>query len=338
MAEINFRNLIPGKRYKIVIKPSTVFGTIDSFPSIDFIVPEAPPRARNYRLTANTVVSVKVLKKRNRRLKINKYKIEPNNQGGFTVVLITAKAKNRVKPGSFIKVQLNSDPNAINVDPARVLSRSKKNKNRVRYYHPTGKYSNGTNLPSGGIGWTSVPDSNEPTNGALVHIDGGLLTIKKKKVRLRIPKPILQNLTWNDDVRDFVFVIYRKGKKRSKLANRRYYWDTDAAQLDVKNAKPPLVTGAGAVGNTVINDTLVQINLDSSSAVPYFKDGHPATFVKEINDDQFYQFEFIVARYIKTYDETLNNNTGGYMWTGYWIERNSSFLKKLSRPVSWRNK
>lgn len=327
MAEIGFRNLIPGKRYKIVFKAYTAVGTLTAFPSIDFITPEAPPRARNFRLTANTVETVKVIKSRNIKMKVKKYKIVANASNEKIVVLITHRKKNRIKPGHFIKTNFASPHNGLNVAQSQVLSRDKKYKNRVRYMHPNQNTAQVTTNPE----WR-VPSQSEQ---ALVHIDGGLILQKKKKVRLRIPKPILQNLTWNEEVKDFVFVVYRKGKRRSRLGKTRYLWDTDDAIKKVINAKPPVISGEGASGNTTENDTDVTLSLDTPElGKPNYTEGHPATFIKEINDDKFYEFKFIVARYIKTTDEI----TGVSTWTGYWIERNTPFLKKLSRPVGWRRK
>lgn len=334
MAEINFRNLIPGKRYKIVIKANSVVKRLDNFPSIDFIAPEAPPRARNFRLSVNTVIKTKILQK-DRKLKIYKYKIEIVN-GKRIVVISTSrldlKKKNRVKPGDRVSVTLNSDTYGINVSNVKALSR--KNKNRIRYEHPN------QTLPLVAVGWQEYTYDNNQTkdNYPITHHNGRTVTIKKAKyVRIRIPKPILQNLTWNDEVKDFVFIIYRKGKKRSRLGRKdRYLWDKDDDKLFVLSHTPPRLNQSG-VNISPENDakpgqTATTINLSD------FPDGHPATFLKEITDDKFYEFRFIVARYIKTTEIDPATGNPTYTWTGYWIERNTPFLKKRSRPRGWSNR
>lgn len=327
MAKFDFRNLVPGKRYKIIVRANTVVGPLTAFPSIDFIVPEAPPRARNYSLTANTVIKSKILKK-NRKLKIYKYKIE-NPTGNKAIVVIStsplsAKKKNKIKPGDKVTVSATGNPLGINISEAKTLSR--KNKNRIRYYHSTPSTAATT-----GPEWrtyTADDSTTDKSDYPITHLNGKTVTIKKAKyVRLRIPKPILQNLTWNDEVKDFVIVVYQKGKKRSRLGKRRYFWDTDANKLFVLPSMPPKLV-EGGVESSDENDPNVSLNVSD------FPDGHPATFIKEITDEKFYQFQFIVARYIKTYDES----TEKYTWRGYWIERNTPFLKKLSRPKSWRSK
>lgn len=329
MAEVSFRNLVPGKRYKIVVKANTLLGTLTAFPSIDFIVPEAPPRARNHRLTANTVIKAKTIKK-NRKLKIYKYKIEIINSVPIVIIStsrLDLKKKNKVKPGDTISVSATDNPDSINVTKVKALNR--KNKNRIRYYHPN-PAAQATSNPE----WRTYTADNDETDRKkypITHHNSKTVTIKKAKyVRMRIPKPILQNLTWNDDVKDFVFIVYIKGKKKSRLQNRkrRYVWDTDASPKIVNTSQPPRLTGGGGTPNPD-NDSTNTINLATQ-----YVDGHPATFLKEITDDKFYQFQFIIARYIRTYDEITNT----YTWTGYWIERNTPFLKKLSRPVSWKNK
>lgn len=337
MAQINFRNLVPGKRYKIIIKPNTVYGLLNAFPSIDFIVPEAPPRARNFRLTVNTIFKTKTLKK-NRKLKIYKYKIENPTGAQAIVVLSTsplsAKKKNKVKPGDRITVDCKSstggniNPDSINITNAVALSR--KNKNRIRYYH--------SEETTPAKGWTDYIHDNGNVNKSIypiTHLNSTTVTVKKAKyVRIRIPKPILQNLTWNDEVKDFVFIVYRKGKKRSRLRTmHRYLWDTDTNKLEVLNSTPPALFESGVVisDKNIVTPTN-QINLSD------FADGHPAVFIKEITDDKVYEFKFIVARYIKT--TAIDPATGNSIstWTGYWIERNTPFLKKLSRPRGWKNK
>lgn len=45
MSKISIKGLKPGKKYKMVISAETDIGDIQSFPSIDFIVPDAPVAA-----------------------------------------------------------------------------------------------------------------------------------------------------------------------------------------------------------------------------------------------------------------------------------------------------
>ena len=110
MAKIDFRGLVPGKRYKIVIHPDTPYGKLRALPTIDFIVPEAPPRARNHRLEIKNRPKTVITGYRNRKFKIYKYKIEQNAAGKKVVVIITGNGT--FKKGSKVTLTF---PHCIHV-------------------------------------------------------------------------------------------------------------------------------------------------------------------------------------------------------------------------------
>jgi hypothetical protein len=312
MAKLDFRGLVPGKRYKIVIHPETVYGTMKALPTIDFIVPEAPPRARGFRLDIRTRYKPVIVGYRNRKLRIYKYKITYNaNTGKRHVVIITGTGtfrKNKIKAGDKIKV---AAPSAISTGTTAVtvLNRENTPKNRIRYLHPIQNTST--------TSWTTYTTDDSPSisnaDKPITHVNGGSAIIEKiPYVRIRIPKPIFQNLMWNDTVRDFVHIVYRKGNSKKTITGSRKYLLTDT---DVSRDTP-------------IQDGISGFDIDNTT----YPNGHPPVFVKEIRDKKFYQFEFIVARYTRT-----QNTDGSYTaWSGSWIEQNTPFNKKLSKPAGWK--
>lgn len=308
MAKFDFRGLIPGKKYKIVVIPETANGDIRALPAIDFVVPEAPPRARNYSLTVTKTFKNKIVGYKNRRLRIWKYRIAQNSAGQKIVTIITGRSapggNNRVKAGDKIRV-LN--PAAIQATTATtVLPRGTAPSNRIKYLHPNQAAATTTWLTYG-----TDDSSTDPSNFPVVHVNGGAAIIKKIPVaKIRTPKAILNNLVWNDTVRDVVHIVYRKAKKKSNISGKRRY----------------LLFKDGDVNLIIDGNDPIQIG-ENGFTWDDFPKGMPPVTSKQINDELYYSFEFIIARYIKKEDGT---------WKGYWIERNTPFAKRLSKPRGWK--
>lgn len=321
MAKIDFRGLIPGKRYKIVIHPETPYGKLRALPTIDFIVPEAPPRARNHRLEIKNRPKTVITGYKNRKFKIYKYKIEQNAAGKKVVVIITGNGtfkKNKIKGGDRIRVSapagiattgyIVTPPGGTALPSGVVLAKNRNNtpKNRIKYLHPNQSVST--------VGWTThtTDDSATIANYPVTHVGGGAAITKKiPNLRIRIPKPIYQNLMWNDTVRDFVHIFYKTGSTKATVSGKRKYLITDT---DLNRTSP------------------IQDGVSGFSVLDTFPNGHPPVFSKQILDKKYYQFDFAIARYTR-----FKNADGTYTaWTGDWIEQNTPFDKKLSRPSGWK--
>lgn len=63
MAKFLLRGLTPGKKYKMIIEADNNYFTADSFPAIDFIVPQAPVRANTKSLDVSDVVNKTTLER-----------------------------------------------------------------------------------------------------------------------------------------------------------------------------------------------------------------------------------------------------------------------------------
>lgn len=318
MAKFDFRGLIPGKRYKIVVIPDTAYGEVRSLPAIDFIVPEAPPRARNSSLDVKRFFRTKIIGYKNRKLRIWQYRIIANPDLNAPVgqkkiaIIVTGKTapgkNNRVKPGDKIKVKA---PTAIATgsEAKTVISRDGAPLNRIKYFHP--------NDSATLVGWTkyTTDDNVSSDSFPVVHVNGGAAIIKKIPVaRIRIPKIIMENLVWNDTVRDVVHIIYRKAKNKANISGKRRYVFYKDGDLDlIVDPLKPIQDGSNG------------FNLED------FTDGMPPVFKKEINDEKYYSFEFIVARYIRRKEDDTYTP-----WKGYWIERDTPFAKRISRPTGWK--
>lgn len=308
VAKLDFRGLIPGKRYKIVIHPETVYGTLKSLPTIDFVVPEAPPRARGFKLDIRARYKPVIIGYKDRKLRIYKYKITYNAETGERhVVIITGTGtfrKNRIKPGDRVSI---SEPSAIAATNVKVVNTQNTPKNRIRYLHPTQNTSTAS--------WTAYTSDDGASASAMpiTHINGGAAIIEKiPYLRIRIPKSVHENLMWSETVRDFVHIVYRTGKSKATVHGKRKYLITDT---DIDRTAP-------------IQDGSSGFDIDDAT----YPNGHPPVFVKEIRDKKYYQFEFIVARYVR-----YQNSDGSYTnWTGSWIEQTGSFNNKLSRPSGWK--
>lgn len=303
MAKLDFRGLIPGKRYKIVIHPETVYGQLRALPTIDFVVPEATPRARNHRLSVKTAYKRKTTAAKRRKFRIWKYKISQPTPGGTKfVVIITGNGtfvKNKVKSADKIRVTgLGTNYNTSSTDSNFVPVKNTSNtpKNRIRYVAP--------NQSAAVTDW-QLYSSDDAGGATRVVTVKGTQEVKIPVVKLRIPKPIYENLMWNDTVKDFVHVIYRTGKSRATLSGPRKYFVDDT---NVNKDTPKASSGGWSIDNYV--------------------DGHPPVFSKEITDDNFYQFEFVVVRYTRP-------NTSA-AWTANWMEQNTPFAKRISRPIGWK--
>lgn len=316
MAKLDFRGLIPGKRYKIVIHPETVYGTLKALPTIDFVVPEAPPRARNFRLDIRTRFKTAIIGYANRKLRIYKYKVilDGTTNKKYAVIITGTGVfkKNRIKPGDKVNVSISStflaaNPGATNISisNAVVVNSANTPKNRIKYEIPSGSTH----------GWYTytTDDSSSSSSMPITHVGGGAAILKKiPTVRLRIPKAIHQNLMWNDTVRDFVHIVYRTGKSKATVHGKRKYLIGDT-EID---------------RNTPIQDGSGGFDIDDAT----YPNGHPPVFTKEIKDAKYYQFEFIIARYVR-----YKNADGSYTsWTGSWIEKEGPFNNKLSRPAGWK--
>lgn len=194
-----------------------------------------------------------------------------NNTGSFSNQTITFA---REYSGSVIFGK--SLPSGV----VLAINRDKTPKNRIRFIHPDPN----NNLAL--TGWTTYTDDNSLTNVKnypVIHINGGSAELKKiPTVRLRIPKAIHQNLMWNDTVRDFVHIVYRSANTKAAIGGKRKYLVTDT---DIDRNTP--------IQDQTSNGNLI-FNINSG-----YPDGFPPVFVKEIKDKKYYQFEFIVVRYIK---------------------------------------
>lgn len=335
VAKLDFRGLIPGKRYKIVIHPETVYGTLKSLPTIDFVVPEAPPRARGFKLDIRARYKPVIIGYTDRKFRVYKWKIVSATEADgidilqfpYVGVVITGNGtfrKNRIKPGDKITISgttyapktSGSSGNfyPLNVTGRKVINRQNTPKNRVRIplsSIPSEGSSTGFYLNT----WytSAADDGTTSSNFPLTHVKGGAAIIEKiPYLRIRIPKSIHENLMWSETVRDFVHIVYRTGKSKATVHGKRKYLITDT---DIDRTAP-------------IQDGSSTFDIDDAT----YPNGHPPVFVKEIRDKKYYQFEFIVARYIR-----YQNSDGSYTsWTGSWIEQTGSFNNKLSRPSGWK--
>lgn len=122
---------------------------------------------------------------------------------------------------------------------------------------------------------------------------------KKTRLFFKIPKPILNNLVWKDDVKDVVWIVYRVANNKDAITEQRKY----------------------LVGNGNVSIATVPSAPDFTS--DSWKNGHPAVFFKNINPSKYFTFQFAVVRYIKT----------GATWNGYWLHGNNKLENVLSRQV-----
>lgn len=110
-------------------------------------------------------------------------------------------------------------------------------------------------------------------------------TVKRPKLLISIPEDIIDNLIWNDSVRDIVYVVYRRGDDKSKanIATRRYL-----------NGEPFVI---GTVPD-----------------IPAWTSGQVRTFGIKVADTNYYSFQFVIARYIK--------DSSGSWTTKFWLQGN----------------
>lgn len=304
MAKVDFRGLIPGKRYKILIQPNTIYGKVTEIPTIDFIVPEAPSRARNHRLSISKLKPRKTTGPKTVRFKIWKYKISQASDGKKYVLIITGNGsfkENKVKTGDKVTLtfpQTVSNWANYNVTNVNVKNTSNTPKNRIRYLSP--------NQSAQPTSWITYSDDDSSVGNARILKVKSTQEVRIPRIALRIPKEIYQNLMWNDTVRDFVHIIYRQGSSKANLSGNRKYLVDDSA---VNQSTPKASSGNWLIDN--------------------YTDGHPPIFRIDIKDKQFYEFSFVIIRYTR--------KTTSDSWTANWLEQNTPFAKRISQPARWKS-
>lgn len=132
-----------------------------------------------------------------------------------------------------------------------------------------------------------------------VKNDAGKM-VTKTRLYFKIPKDIMSNIVWKDDVRDVVWIVYRVADTKDDLTSDRKY----------------------LVGNGTVSFTVPTMDDTAFNAAPW-TDGHPAVFSKNINPTKYFTFQFVVARYVKT-EST---------WNGYWLHKGNKLEKILSKQV-----
>jgi hypothetical protein len=285
MSKVYLKDLKPGKKYKLVVEVDTEFDTINSYPAIEFTVPNAPPASKKNDLSISSeqvdetvyedriIVNNGTLKYRPRSGTIKQIKLVGSTSHGLSV-------------GDKITISgISTDYNVTNVSVLTTPT-----VDSFTY--------NGTNAPGSNDTYSS------DTTSSLTEKNG---TAKTKKVTLaviKIPDAVINNLIWNDTVRDFVHVVFRSALDKDDLSGARYYVNSSGEEL---------------------TSTPRDMNTDPDLSSAFYDYGMPKIVKKKITDAKYYEFQYITARYIK--------NSAGE-WEGQWLEPGLN-KNRLSSPVKW---
>jgi hypothetical protein len=286
MSKIQLKDLKPGKKYKLIIEVDTEFDSINSFPAIEFTVPEAPPASKKNDLSISSEqVDETVYEDR---IIINNGTLKYRPRGGtIRQIKTTGSLSTGLTVGDKITIA-NIVTSGYNVTNATVLSTP--TVDSFTY--------NGTGTIISNDTYTS------DTTSSLTEKNG---TAKTKKVTLaviKIPDAVINNLIWNDTVRDFVHVVFRSALDKDDLSGARYYVNSSGEEL---------------------TSTPRDMNTDPDLSSAFYDYGMPKIVKKKITDAKYYEFQYITARYIK--------NAAGE-WEGQWLEPGPN-KNRLSSPVRW---
>lgn len=126
----------------------------------------------------------------------------------------------------------------------------------------------------------------------------------KSRLWITIPESVMSNLIWKDDVRDVVHVVYRSAADSESLPSTVKYLSNDASvSFSTVPSPPSFSTGS-------------------------FQYGHPNAFSKNVEDNLFYSFQFVIARYVNTSADWTTYNK-------YWLNPGKNIKDILSQQSTW---
>lgn len=131
---------------------------------------------------------------------------------------------------------------------------------------------------------------------------GSTKFVKKPKLTLTIPDDIYNNLMWTDTVRDAVHIVYRTAaNKKNTKGKIEKYLDNNSVNFQYSSVPALKTTGVWA-------------------------DFHPKATSIKVKDNNYYSFQFVIARYIKDSSGNWSNK--------FWLQGNTEY-EILSQEAVW---
>ena len=131
---------------------------------------------------------------------------------------------------------------------------------------------------------------------------GSTKFVKKPQLTLIIPDDIYNNLMWTDTVRDAVHIVYRTAATRKNAKGKiQKYLDNNAVELSRSSVPDIKTTGV-------------------------WEKAHPKASTIKVKDNNFYSFQFVIARYIKDSSGNWSNK--------FWLQGYTE-SQILSQEVVW---
>lgn len=280
MSKIKLEDLKPGTKYRLSVKVNTFSDTIENYPSFEFEVPKAPTAAKKNDLSISVTQEDEAVKVD--RTVVDAAAVWYRPRGGLLrEIKVISTTYHDLVVGDIVTISNtgSANYNATSVSVSKVY----KDRNSFEYT------DDGMTTIASSDTWVKTG-----TTATIVEKNGSQKIKKIDVANIKIPDIVINNLLWNDTVRDFVHVVYRSAVDKEDISGDKIY----------------------VTGGETLTGTPKSLDLD------LYPNGMPKIVTKRINDTKYYEFQYIIARYIKV----------SGTWTGYWLEpgRNKN---RLSNPA-----
>jgi hypothetical protein len=287
MSKVYLKDLKPGKKYKLVVEVDTEFDTINSYPAIEFTVPNAPPASKVNNLLVTQ--EIKNISGQDRTI-VNSGSVKYRPRGDMKREMkVVGTTPHGLEKGDIVDISGTiANYNATGVSVLAVYV----DRNSFEYN------DDGTTGISSSDTWSSTD-----TDATIVEKNGTAKPKQITEVQIRIPDAVINNLIWNDTVRDFVHIVFRSGDDKTDISGPRYYINSSGTEL---------------------TSTPRYIDLDG------YASGMPKISTKQISDKKYYEFQYIIARYILVGSSWSTTEHVSKQWLEPGPNKN-----RLSNAVSW---